>query len=119
MNNTPHKSNITLSLFFLYLSFLLVGILLAYLFGLGWFFLFHTICVLFASVPRLYIPVVRLLISKESGDRLQEQLSAYKRQWFVPKSALALNLINLVLTAIAFWKINIPLRVVISAFFAG
>ena len=96
----------------------MIGILLAYWFGLGWFFLLHAICVLFASLPRLYIPVIRLLISKESGERLQQRLSVYKKQWFVPKSALSLNLFNLLLTAIAFWKIHIPLRIVISAFFA-
>ena len=117
MNRIPHKSNIVLSLFFLYLSFLVVGILLAYWFGLGWLFLFHTICVLFASSPRLYMPVVRPLISKESGERLQGRLSGYKRQWFVPQSAIALNLFNLLLTALAFWKINIPLHIVLSALF--
>jgi len=119
MNRTPHKSNIILPLFFLYLSFLVAGILLAYWFGLGWLFLFHTISVVFASSPRLYIPVVRFLISKEAGERLQQQLYGYKRQWFMPKSAIALNLFNLLLTALAFWKIHIPLRAVISAFFAG
>jgi len=74
---------------------------------------------LFASSPRLYIPVLRFLISKEAGERLQGRLLGYKKQWFMPKSAIVLNLCNLLLTALAFWKIHIPLRVVISAFFAG
>jgi hypothetical protein len=118
MNRPPHTSIIVLYLFLLYFTFLVIGILLAYRFGLGWFFLLHTISVLLASSPRLYIPVVRLLVSKESSERLQERLSGYKRQWFVPKSATALNLFNLLLTALAFWKINTPLHVVLSAFFS-
>lgn len=115
MNPTHNKANVILYLFLLYLFFLGMGIFLAYWFGLGWFFLLHTISVLLASSPRLYIPVAHLFISKESTERLKERLLGTNKHWFVPRSAIALNLLNLILTVLAFWKINTPLRMVIQA----
>ena len=118
MNRQSHTTIAVILFFLLFSTLLVVGILLGYWIGLGWFFLVHTVSVLFASSPRLYIPVVRLLIDKESGERLQERLSRHKGQWFVPKSAIALNLFNLLLTAFVFLKINIPLHDVFAAFFS-
>jgi hypothetical protein len=119
MNHQSNGLKIVLFVFFLYLIFSLFGIVLAYLLGLGWFFLFQTMNLLFVSSPRLYLPIASRLMSKESTDRLREKLLKNKRQWFWPRSAIFLILINVLVTVFAFWKINIPLHVVLAAFISG
>jgi hypothetical protein len=111
----PQNKNIVLYLLLLYLGLFAAGILCAYWIGMAWFFLFHTISILLASSPRLYLPVWSLLMGKDFTEGLKERLSISNKQWFVSKSAMALNLFDILLTLLAFWKINVPFRTILLA----
>jgi hypothetical protein len=115
MNPRHNKATTILFLLLFYLFFLGTSIFLSYWFGIGWFFLIHTIIVLLASSPRLYIPVASPFIGKVATEKLRERFIRENTHWFYPQSAIVLNLFNFLLTLLAFWKVNIPLRTIIHA----
>jgi hypothetical protein len=117
MNSQNKKINIIVYILLFYLLLLCLGIFFAYWLGMGWFFMFHTIGVLIASSPRLYIILFGPLLNKDTLAKLIESEIVKKPQFFLSKSAIALNLINIVVTILAFWKINVPIKIAVEAIF--
>jgi hypothetical protein len=97
-----------------YATFPLAGVVLAYWFGLGWFFLMVAIRVVLSSMPAPRGLVTRLLFGKETSNNLQAALQ--QRPGRAIKKALALPtvLIYLSLAVIGFLKLNIPLKALIE-----
>jgi len=114
MNQPSTKRVIVLYFFLFYSCFYVIGLLLAYWFGMGWFILFHTIRGLFNSIPRINTPVLRFLIDPEFGVGRPDQEDKKISGWFTSKTAIIVNIINILLTILGFWKINIPLYVIVK-----
>ena len=91
-------------------SFFVVGFLFAFWYGMGWFLFFHSIRGILASMPKIYLPIIRALIGSESISELEAYLlSRSKGGWFVSRTAILLNIVNIILTILVFWKANIPI----------
>ena len=109
MSRSKDKVALLYFLAFTY-SFYVIGLLLAFWYGMGWFLFFHTARGIFTSIPRIYLPTIRVLIGPESIKELEAYLlSRSKGGWFVSKTAILLNLVNIILTLLVFWKANVPL----------
>lgn len=114
MSQSPKKRVTVLYLMLFYFCFYIIGLLLAYWFGMGWFILIHTLRGLFISIPRINIPVLRFLIDPEFAKNRDEQWLKKNGRWFTSRTAIIVNLINILLTVLGFWKINIPLYVIVK-----
>lgn len=115
MDIKKNTQKIILYLFFLYLFLFVVGILLSFWFGFGWFFLIITIGILLASSPRIYLPLVGLLMGNEFQNQLKKKIITNNNQRLISERTLLLIIFSILITIFAFWKINIPLRTIISA----
>ena len=58
-------------------------------------------------------------MGKDFAESLKERLSISNKQWFVSKPAMVLNLFDILLTVLAFWRINVPFRIVLLAIFSA
>jgi hypothetical protein len=108
------KQGFKLSLF--YFSFSVLGIALAFWFGLGWFILFQTIRSLFFTVTRLRIFAVRALIGEEFADLEELKLPNKRFVFFVSKKSAISTVFMIIITVLFFWKINIPLVTIFHLF---
>ena len=103
---------------FFYFGFYLIGLILAFWFGMGWFILIHTIRGIINSIPILYLSVFQFIDSPATILKHNKSLNSQPIQWFTSKTALVLNIVNIVLTILGFWKINIPLQSIIKFVFS-
>jgi hypothetical protein len=114
MNTSLSKFASVIKLFLLYIGFYIVGLSLAYWYGMGWFILFHTLRGLFNSIPRINVPILRFLIDPGYLINIEDQWLNKKSPWFKSITSLVVNIFNVLLTIFGFWKINIPLRVIVD-----
>lgn len=109
-----NKRNKTPFLLLFYISFLVVGLLLWYWFGMGWFMLMYTLRQFFLSFSPLHIPVVRLLMGSEYKKELEIQYKLKGNHLFVSRSSLIQLMVSIILTIFTFWKYNMPLNQIIE-----
>ena len=86
----------------------IVGVALAFWFGLGWFFLLEALRRCIMAVPRIYIPLLRMLVGVERADeekRLLDQKNV--RLFYIWRIVVAA--IWLILSVFVFLTINIRL----------
>ena len=108
------KSNAAVCrLFAFYSSFFVLGLILSYWFGLGWFFLLHAIRGLLSSVQFFSVPLMRILAGAHFTEELEsrQQLKSRAYRFF---STVVVNVINFALTIFFFWRANVPLQQVIQ-----
>lgn len=92
------------------LSFWVVGVALAFWFGLGWFFLLGTIRRLFIAVPWLYVPTVRILLGEDRAELEKVRLSEKgpRVRWHYTLQAIIM-MAWVTMTIVAFRYANIRL----------
>ena len=95
------------TIFFL-LSFWIIGVVLAFWFGIGWFFLSETLRRIIIAIPQIFIPVLRVVIGNEQADEEYRLLSQKNIQFFYIWRVVV-ALIWLILTIVVFSIANIRL----------
>ena len=119
--NTIHENNIRKRYNFIifYVCLYTIGFALAFWFGMGWLILMGTIPYLFLSVPRLYIPLSRLLAGDEFAEAEAQRIATEGKanSWFISKTSARIILFRLLLIGFVFWKANIPLGTIIKNIF--
>jgi hypothetical protein len=102
-----------LLLLLFYASFFIIGLLLWYWFGMGWFMLMYTLRRLFLSFSPLHILVVRLFMGSEyNKEEIQYKLKG--NHWVVSRSSAIVLIVSIILTIFTFWKYNIPLYLIVE-----
>jgi hypothetical protein len=86
-----------------------VGFFTAFWFGLGWFFLFHSIRYILLSSPKLYLSTIKIVVGPDFAESERKRLQGKENYWFSSKVSMVLFLINILFTVFVFWKINIPI----------
>ena len=109
LKTEPSNREQGFKLILFYFSFSVLGIALAFWFGLGWFVLFQTIRSLFFSVTRLRIFAVRVLIGEEFADLEESRLPNKRFVFFLSRKSAISTVFMIIITVLFFWKINIPL----------
>jgi len=96
-----------------YFSFSLIGLVLAIWYGLGWLVLFQSIQRLFFVTPRLYIPIMRIIIGREFTELEKSKIMSNGNGWFISPNSAIITLVTFLLTCFFFWKANVSLLFVI------
>lgn len=118
MHETNKPSHRVKQIIIFYIGFYLIGLIMAFWFGMGWFILFHTIRGFINSMPVLYLSVLQYIDPTDAKRTWHESLNSQPNQWFTSKTALVVNIVNIGLTILGFWKINIPLQSIIKLVFS-
>lgn len=92
-----------------YFSFSLLGFLLWFFLGLGWFFLMIFIRHLLFGVVYLYILVLQKLISPEIAGMEKELITSSGGRFIKTTNSLFLISLYAVATIFIFWKVNISI----------
>ncbi len=100
------QSKVRIIVFLLSLWF--IGIALALWFGLGWFFLVETLRRIMIALPKIYIPLLRTVVSVERADE-EKQLLIQKEVRMFYAWRFIVALIWLLLTVFVFLYANIRL----------
>jgi hypothetical protein len=90
----------------------LLGILLSYWYGLGWFFLFQTIREFLFAIPQFYLPLIRIAAGQKFAE--EESSRIRKNQLFISPALARRALFSLGITILIFWKANIPLYKIVE-----
>ncbi len=107
------KRNKILLPFLFYVSFFVIGLLLWYWFGMGWFMFMYTLRRFFLSFSPLHIPVVRLLMGSEyDKEEMKDKING--NHLFVSRTSAIQLMISIILTIIVFWKYNMPLYQIVE-----
>ena len=102
-SNRSFSSKARISAFIL--SFWLIGITLAIWFGLGWLILFQTIRLIIFLIPQFYLAAIRIV----AGDEfMREEVEKKGNRKLLSWKNITIILLNILLTVLFFWKINIP-----------
>lgn len=104
------SNSIKIRFFSFYLSFSVVGLLLAYWFGFGWFILFITLRRAIMTIPEIYIPIVHNVVGQEFSQI--EKAHIYQKK--INSRKIITIILWIMLVFFGFWKINIPIRDMIS-----
>jgi len=106
INKIFDKFNIRVVIFLLFLW--VVGVVLAFWFGLGWFFLLEALHRCLIAVPQVYIPFLRRIVGVERADE-EERLLDQKnvRSFYIWRIVVAA--IWIILTVVVFLTVNIRL----------
>ena len=104
-NNLRQKIKLIVYYFVMWI----IGFLLAFWFGLGWFFLFHTLRYFLFASPRLYLPMIKIVVGADFAESERIKFKGKENRWFISPISVALTLINMLFTFFVFWKINIPI----------
>jgi ABC-type sulfate transport system permease subunit len=91
-------------------SFWVIGIILAYWYGLGWFLLLQTVRRIIFAFPSLLIPWMQVTTTPEIVREMKHSLLEKSDSLKTSKSALFQALSYLLGTILIFWKANIPLK---------
>jgi hypothetical protein len=110
--SSPKGHGVRFAIF--YGSFSLIGLLLAFWYGLGWLILFQTLRRFLFVTPVFYIPIARFLVSPEFAK--EEKVRTVDRgfRWVKSPISAIVTIFTILLTVLCFWKINIPLIDVIK-----
>lgn len=97
----------------------IVGISLAFWFGLGWFFLFRTVHRILFVTPYLYLQMMEKVVGdKASAEEERKRISqAGGNLWFRSTWSIVGTIVSVLLTFFAFWKINMPIIDIIRLIF--
>jgi hypothetical protein len=105
--NSKREKILLLMLF--YASFFIIGLLLWYRFGMGWFMLMYTLRRLFISFSPLHIPIVRLFMGSEYDKELEIRYKLKGNPWFISRASAIQVMVSIILTILTFWKFNMPI----------
>jgi hypothetical protein len=115
-NNVVHIRNPKLSrrILVFHSSFYIIGLVLAYWLGLGWYMLIMTLRSVILFIPQIYLPTIRLVVGSEFVEQERIRLIESESLTLPSKAFFSSFTIRLLITIIMFWKANIPLRMLIS-----
>lgn len=98
-----------------YISFSIIGLLVAFWYGFGWFIFFTVLRRVVIQIPEFYIPVIRFVVSKRFSQQEREKL---ERDLKTGINGLRKNILRIMIwiifICIGFWKINIPIIDIIT-----
>lgn len=97
-----------------YASFFVIGLLLWYWFGMGWFMLMYTLRRFFLSFYPLHIPIVRILMGSKYDKEAEIRYRLKGNHLFVSRSSVILLVVSIIITIFIFWKYNISLHQIIE-----
>ena len=87
-----------------YFTFTIIGLLLAFWFGFGWFILLQTIRQIMFTITPLYILVLMKFVDPEYANSKKLSLGS---SWFTSYTSVVTLVFLILLTVLFFWKINI------------
>jgi hypothetical protein len=98
-------------LFLFLISLWLFGFLLAFFFGLGWFFLIESLRRILTYIPPIDRMMRKIFVGKVNEDQIgSEKADSNKTSVYISRILGALiTLIWIALTIIVFMKVNIPI----------
>lgn len=98
-----------------YIAFSIIGLIVAFWYGLGWFIFFTILRRVVIQIPEFYIPVIRFVVSKRFSQQEKEKL---EKDFKTGIKGLRKNqfriMIWILFICIGFWKINIPIIDIIT-----
>ena len=107
-NNASGK--IAVATFVIFVS--LLGILVSYWYGLGWFFLLQTFREFLFAIPRLYLLLIQIVAGEKFAEEERSRLR--KNRLFTSSTLARRAFFALAVTVLVFWKANLPLYKIVE-----